>query len=143
MNCLGCNLANKNEPVKVVFEDDYVCCFLDHDPFTEGHVLLVPKKHFRYVDEFDEYTADSIMKASMLITKALKNLFQPDGITICQNGGVFDELTHFHMHVVPRYEGQNFADFYSDHEAVNKEDETKLTETQRKVKEAIDEMIKV
>ncbi len=49
MNCLGCNLANKKEQVNVVFEDDYVCCFLDHNPYNEGHVLILPKKHIRYL----------------------------------------------------------------------------------------------
>lgn len=137
MNCLGCNLANKNEPIHVVFEDDYVCCFLDHNPFNEGHVLILPKKHFRYFDELDEYTANSIMKAAMILSTAIKRLFNPDGITICQNGGSFDELTHFHMHVVPRYEGQNFADFYSEDEANHIVDEGKLTDTKRKVIEAI------
>jgi histidine triad (HIT) family protein len=58
MNCLGCNLANKKRPVNVVFEDDYVCCFLDHISFDEGHILIFPNKHFRYVDELDEYTAN-------------------------------------------------------------------------------------
>ncbi|WP_059106052.1 HIT family protein [Shouchella shacheensis] len=136
MNCLGCNLANKNEPVKVVFEDDYVCCFLDHDPYNEGHVLILPKKHIYDVEELDEDTALSIMKASMLISKAIKRLFNPDGITICQNGGVFNELTHYHMHVVPRYKNQSFATFYSD-EDVYIEEEDKLLNIKRKLVEAI------
>lgn len=46
MDCLGCSLANKNDQVHVVFEDDYVCCFLDHDPYNEGHVLILPKSTF-------------------------------------------------------------------------------------------------
>jgi diadenosine tetraphosphate (Ap4A) HIT family hydrolase len=141
MNCLGCNLANKNEPVYVVFEDDYVCCFLDHEPYNEGHVLILPKKHIFDADELDEYTADSIMKASILISKAIKKLFNPDGITICQNGGIFNELTHYHMHVVPRYKDQSFATFYSDYEGVNIEDETKLIETKRKLSQSISEII--
>ncbi|WP_332633997.1 HIT family protein [Halalkalibacter flavus] len=74
MNCLGCNLANKKEQVNVVFEDDYVCCFLDHNPYNEGHVLILPKKHIRYFDELDEYTANSLIKASMIISKAIKRV---------------------------------------------------------------------
>lgn len=82
--------------------------------FNEGHVLILPKKHIYDVEELDEDTALSIMKASMLISKAIKRLFNPNGITICQNGGIFNELTHYHMHVVPRYKNQSFANFYSD-----------------------------
>lgn len=133
MNCLGCNLANKVEAVNVVFEDDYVCCILDHNPYNEGHVLILPKKHIRYFDELDENTANSVIKASKIISKAIKKLFNPDGITVCQNGGAFDELTHFHMHIVPRYEGQNFADFFTEDGETNIEEESNLEETKRKI----------
>lgn len=51
------------------------------------------------------------MKAAKIITKVIKELYKPDGITICQNDGKFDTLTHFHMHVVPRYQEQSLADF--------------------------------
>lgn len=73
------------------------------------------------------------MKASKIISKAIKKLFQPDGITLFQNGGIFDELTHFHMHIVPRYEGQNFADFYIEDGATYTEEDNKLEQTKRKM----------
>jgi diadenosine tetraphosphate (Ap4A) HIT family hydrolase len=69
MNCLGCNLANQKAKVNVVFEDDYVCCILDHNPYNEGHVLILPKKHIRYFDELDENTANSVFKALRIICK--------------------------------------------------------------------------
>ncbi|XKG85446.1 HIT family protein [Sutcliffiella horikoshii] len=120
-DCLCCRLANKNETIYMIYEDDYVTCFLDHDPFNEGHTLILPKQHFLDVEELDEDTANAIMRASILISKALKHLYQPDGITINQNGGVFNELSHYHMHVVPRYEGQWFGEFYRE-EAVGEVD---------------------
>ena len=137
MNCLGCKLANKKEAVNVVFEDNYVCCILDHNPYNEGHVLILPKKHVQYFDDLDENTANSLIHASKVMSKIIKILFQPDGITICQNGGVFDELTHFHMHVIPRYEGQNFADFFKEDGVTNGEKNKELEETKRKIIEAI------
>ncbi|MEH7275159.1 HIT family protein [Neobacillus vireti] len=139
MACLGCNLANKILPVYVVYEDDFVCCFLDHEPYNEGHVLILPKKHICDHEELDGESANSIMKASILLSKAIKKLFHPDGIMICQNGGIFNELTHYHMHVVPRYKDQSFADFYLDDEIII-ENETKLEETTRKLIEAISEI---
>jgi histidine triad (HIT) family protein len=139
MTCLGCNLANKKETVRVVFEDDYVSCILDHNPFNEGHVLILPKKHVRYWDELDENTANSVFKASKIISKAIKKLFNPDGITVCQNGGMFDELTHFHMHIVPRYVGQNFADFYIEDGEIQIE-ENKLEETKRIIIKTVKEL---
>jgi histidine triad (HIT) family protein len=142
MECLGCKLATKEEPVYVVYEDDYVCCILDHAPFNEGHVLILPKEHFYDVEELDDDTTLSIMKASMLISKAIKHLFTPDGITICQNGGIFNELTHYHMHVVPRYKRQSFADFYLDVD-VHREVGTELIEIREKLSKAIRFMLKL
>ncbi|SEM20922.1 Diadenosine tetraphosphate (Ap4A) hydrolase [Mesobacillus persicus] len=140
MKCIGCQLANSLEPVHVVFEDEFVCCFLDHDPFNEGHVLILPKNHIYDADELDKTTAMSIMKASMLLSKAIKRLFKPDGITICQNGGIFNELTHYHMHVVPRYKDQSFATFYSEDDRYV-EEETKLSDTRIKLSNAVREII--
>uniref|UniRef100_UPI0033792F37 HIT family protein n=1 Tax=Sutcliffiella sp. FSL R7-0096 TaxID=2921670 RepID=UPI0033792F37 len=81
------------------------------------------------------------MKASILLSKALKHLYQPDGITINQNGGVFNELTHYHMHVVPRYEGQWFGDFYSE-EAVGEVNVMELERVRGRMVEVIAEIIK-
>jgi histidine triad (HIT) family protein len=139
--CLGCALAKKDLLVHVVYEDHFVCCILDHDPFNEGHVLILPKKHFRYVDEFDSETANAIMKASQLLSKALKKIYKPDGITICQNGGTIDELTHFHMHVVPRYENQSFASFYSEEPWSNEDVKNKIPSTRDELAKIIGELL--
>ena len=137
MSCFGCQLANQLEPVHVVWENKDVCCILDHNPFNEGHVLVLPKRHIRYFDEFDEQTAVSIMKAARIITRAIKDVYQPDGITVCQNGGLFDDLTHFHLHIIPRYEGQGFADFYIEEDEPNAIEENQLKKTKKKLIEAI------
>ncbi|WP_157412256.1 HIT family protein [Bacillus cereus] len=113
MECLGCKLANEEEKIYEIYEDDYVTCFLDHEPFYTGHTLIVPKQHVVEVDELNDVVAKSIMDASKLIAKAIKALYKPDGITICQNGGIFNELTHYHMHVVPRYKERSFTEFYT------------------------------
>jgi diadenosine tetraphosphate (Ap4A) HIT family hydrolase len=136
-NCLGCELANKIAPVNVVYENDFVCCILDHDPFNEGHVMILPKEHLEDVDELDADTANAIIQASRIIAKAIKKLYRPDGITICQNGGIFSELTHFHMHVVPRYKHQSFADFYLEKPLNNEREKNKLLYTRKELEEVI------
>lgn len=137
--CLGCRLSNQLLPVHVVYENEYVCCFLDKEPFNEGHTLILPKKHFVEVEELDIKTANEIMKASILISKALKKLFDPDGITICQNGGIFNDLTHYHMHVIPRFKGQHFYAYY-DVEKDNIKEKEKFTETTTNLKSLIKEL---
>lgn len=133
MECLGCKLANEEEIIYKVYEDDYVTCFLDHAPFYTGHTLIVPKH------ELDDCVAKAIMDASKLISKAIKLLYKPDGITICQNGGIFNELTHYHMHVVPRYKERSFAEFYTVQSGEKKN--YNFEETQNLLKEAIAQII--
>ena len=140
MTCLGCNLAHKKIPAHVVFENDYVSCILDHDPYNEGHVLIVTKKHYEDMDELDAETASYCFQAARVISKAIKTLYKPDGITICQNGGVFSELSHFHMHIVPRYKQQAFAAFYLGDPFDNEHLRNKLLETQTDLKAAIQEI---
>jgi histidine triad (HIT) family protein len=107
--CLGCKLANKRIETHVVYENELVACFLDHAPLNEGHILILPKQHCLDVDDLDEITAFEIMKASAMLAKVLKSQFHPDGITIIQNGGAFNDLSHYHMHIFPRYESDGFA----------------------------------
>lgn len=110
MDCLGCRIANGGEPnVKVVYENEHLTCVLDIAPFNEGHILILPKKHVLDVEEMDMETAHRIMEASMKLSLIVKQVFRPDGISICQNGGVFNDLAHYHMHLIPRYQGDGFS----------------------------------
>ncbi|PRT06819.1 HIT family protein [Bacillus thuringiensis] len=139
MDCLGCKLANEEGKIYKVYEDDYVTCFLDHAPFYPGHTLIVPKQHVVEVDELDDVVAKSITDASKIIAKAIKSLYELDGITICQNGGIFNELTHYHVHVVPRYKERSFAEFYT--VQLGEEQNHNLEETKNLLKEAIEQML--
>lgn len=109
MECLGCRIVNQLVPVNMVYENSHIVCVLDIAPFNDGHVLILPKKHYVDVDEIDEETMAAIMNASSILSKLLKKVFRPDGITFCQNGGMFNDLTHYHMHVIPRYNGDGFS----------------------------------
>lgn len=91
------------------------------------------------VDELDDVVAKSIMDASKVIAKAIRALYKPDGITICQNGGLFNELTHYHMHVVPRYKERSFAEFYTIQPG--EEQNHNLEETKYLLKEEIENML--
>jgi diadenosine tetraphosphate (Ap4A) HIT family hydrolase len=110
MACLGCRIANGAEPgVQVVYEDELVACVLDIAPFNEGHLLILPKAHALDVEELEPAAARAVMDASRKLSVVLKRVFRPDGITICQNGGTFNDLGHYHMHLIPRYEGDGFS----------------------------------
>ncbi|WP_028549566.1 HIT family protein [Paenibacillus sp. UNC451MF] len=135
MDCLGCRIANGTEPdVKVVYENEHVTCVLDIAPFNEGHTLILPKKHVVDVEEMDMVTAHCIMETSMKLSSLLKQVFHPDGISVCQNGGVFNDLTHYHMHLIPRYKEDGFS--WSEPLFSHGEDK-RLEETRDKLIEAL------
>ncbi|SEB86808.1 HIT family protein [Paenibacillus sp. GP183] len=110
MDCLGCRISNGIEPnLNIIFETELITCVLDIAPFNEGHTLILPKKHYWDIEEMDRDTAHAVMDASIKISKLLKELYNADGISVCQNGGVFNDLTHYHMHIIPRFKGDGFS----------------------------------
>lgn len=109
MDCLGCKLANKETEVYIIYENEKVTCILDIDPIHEGHTLILPKKHVEDLNGLDQELSLAIMEASIMISKALTNLYNPDGITILQNNGKCNDLNHYHMHVFPRYIEDGFG----------------------------------
>lgn len=136
MDCLGCRIANGIEPgLNVVYENDLIACVLDIAPFNEGHLLLLPKRHYLDVEELDTETAYAIMDASKRMSGILKKLYKPGGISMCQNGGVFNDLAHYHMHLIPRYEGDGFSwsEPLHPHGA-----ELRLSETRDAIRRALD-----
>ena len=74
--CRFCKLANGLIPAFVVHENEHVTCFLSREPISEGHTLIVPKRPYLDPDELDVQTAEQIMKASILVSKALKKIAQ-------------------------------------------------------------------
>ncbi|BCB03747.1 HIT family protein [Bacillus sp. KH172YL63] len=140
-NCLGCSLAHEKENVYVIYEDQYITCILDHIPHHPGHTLILPKKHKEEVTEFTDAESLSIMKASQLISRVIHTLYEPKGITICQNGGVFSDLNHYHMHVVPRNEEEAlFGELFYGNGEIIEPFET-LKETHEKMKNCINTML--
>lgn len=112
--CLFCSIANHEIQSNIIYEDEKICCFLDLDPINEGHILIIPKKHYLDVDELDEETAMAIMKTSMLLVRIMKSIYKPNGYSIMQNGGEFNDIGHYHMHIFPRYKDDGFGWTYAE-----------------------------
>ena len=113
-DCVFCRIAKHMAPAQIIYEDGDIVCFLDCDPVNVGHVLVVPVKHYLDVDELPESTACAIMRLSARVAGSIKAIFHPDGYSIMQNGGVFNDIGHYHMHVFPRYVGDGFHWAYRD-----------------------------
>lgn len=105
-----------------VYEDELVMVFMDMEPINEGHVLLVPKQHYLDADEIPDELLAHLMLVSKKIVKAIKEIYHPNGYSIMQNGGEFNDVGHYHLHIFPRYVRDGFGWTYgSDEKAVNSE----------------------
>ena len=112
MECIFCH--KEKLATDIVYEDDMVMAFMDMDPINEGHVLLVPKNHYLDVDEMPDGILTHLMLVSKKIVAVLKEIYKPDGYSIMQNGGEFNDVGHYHLHIFPRYKGDGFGWTYGD-----------------------------
>ncbi|WP_456471587.1 HIT family protein [Methanocaldococcus sp.] len=110
--CIFCKIANKEIPSKIVYEDPYVIAFLDINPRSKGHTLVVPKKHYKTLDEMPDEELCHLIKGVKETIKILKKL-NFDGYNIVNNNGkaAGQEIDHVHIHIIPRYEGDEAVKF--------------------------------
>ena len=103
MDCIFCKIVNGEIPSYVVYEDDIVKCILDINPISNGHTLIIPKKHYTDINDIDLETLNHINKVSKEIYIKLKEKLNINGLTLIQNNGFGQEVKHYHMHLIPRY----------------------------------------
>ena len=106
-DCIFCKIANGEIPASTVYEDDMFRVILDMSPATKGHALILPKKHMADIFEMDSETAEKVFVLTAKVAKGMKAALNCDGLNIVQNNGEVAGQTvfHFHMHIIPRYEG--------------------------------------
>ena len=106
-NCIFCKIANGDIPTNTVYEDDDFRVILDASPATKGHSLILPKEHYKDMYEIDEDVASKAMRLAKKLTVSMTDKLGCDGFNILQNNREVAGQTvfHFHMHLIPRYEG--------------------------------------
>ena len=103
MDCLFCEIVKGNIPSNTIYEDDLVKVFLDINPNTNGHMLIIPKKHMVTVEDLDAETEVRILEVKKKMYKLLKEKLNVEGMTVCQNNDLGQEVKHYHVHLIPRY----------------------------------------
>lgn len=106
MDCLFCKIINGDIPCYKIYENDYVLAFLDINPDSDGHTLIIPKKHFTDLADIDETTLSEIFKAAKLVKKVLEEKLRCEGIVLQQNNGFVQEIKHYHLHLKPYYKNK-------------------------------------
>lgn len=106
-DCIFCKIVNKEVPAEIIYENDLVMAFLDNNPISLGHVLIVPKKHYENIyDVAEEYLKELVLVAQK-IALSYREVFGINNLNLLHNAGKAGQqiVFHFHFHLIPRKEG--------------------------------------
>jgi len=112
MDCIFCKILRGEYECSKIYEDDLIISFMDIHPVNEGHILIIPKKHFEFAAEIDDETSGRIFVIAKKINIALRksgvklegiNYFLADGKAAGQ------EVFHAHLHIFPRFKNDGFG----------------------------------
>ena len=99
--CVFCKIINKDLPCYNIYEDEKVLVFLSIEPISNGHTLIIPKKHYVDYTDIDLETLNHINKVGKDIYKLLKEKLNFLGLKIVQNNESLQDVKHYHMHLIP------------------------------------------
>ena len=106
-DCLFCRIVAGELPAQRVFEDELTVAFMDINPWTRGHALVVPRRHARNLLEISEPDLDATMRSAQRLARRASERLSADGVNLLNSCGAaaWQTVFHFHVHVIPRYDG--------------------------------------
>ena len=104
-DCLFCGIVAGSIPSETIDSDERTVAFMDINPATPGHALVVPRAHSADLMEIGDADLTAVILASQRLAKRMKNVLGADGINLINACGAaaWQTVFHFHIHVVPRY----------------------------------------
>ena len=110
--CVFCAIVARQAEASLVFEDETVMAFMDLNPVTPGHLLVVPRGHAVGLDDLDPATSAHVWSVGQDMARALRrSSLRCEGINlvVCDGEAAFQTVFHFHLHVVPRFVGDGWT----------------------------------
>ena len=103
--CLFCKIVNHDIPSKIIYENDYVVGILDISQTTQGHTLIIPKKHVENILECPEDVLNNVFNTVSLVGNHLVKTLNAKGMNVLSNVHEIagQSIMHFHVHLIPRY----------------------------------------
>jgi len=104
-NCIFCKIVKGEIAAVKIYEDADTLVFLDIAPDTEGHSLVIPKKHFENLLDVDKNILQKMIAVTQDTVIRIKNSLHADGFNITMNNNQLagQIVPHIHFHVIPRY----------------------------------------
>ena len=110
--CLFCRIAAGAAPAAIVHSDEQVVAFLDVMPVFEGHVLVVPRRHFETLPDLPTQLLVPVMGVVQRVCGALEVAVGAHGTFVAMNNRVSQSVAHLHVHVVPRRRKDGLRGFF-------------------------------
>ena len=108
-SCIFCKIIKKEVPSIQIYEDEDFLAFLDIEPVSNGHLLIVPKRHIVWMQDADNGTVSEIFKLSKKLMLSIKSGLGCDYVQVSVGG---TDVPHFHIHLMPRYKNDNIHKYY-------------------------------
>ena len=104
-DCLFCKIVAGDLPATIVDSDERTIAFMDINPATRGHALVIPRTHAPDLLSIDQEDLDACMRAAQRLAQRAKERLGADGINLLNSCGpaAWQTVFHFHVHVIPRY----------------------------------------
>ncbi|MFL5884994.1 MAG: HIT family protein [Thermoleophilaceae bacterium] len=105
-DCLFCKIVAGEIPAQRVDEDEHTIAFMDINPWTRGHALVIPREHARNLYDIPDDSLSHTVVAAKRLALRMKERLRCDGINLINSteAAAWQTVFHFHVHVIPRYE---------------------------------------
>ena len=105
-DCLFCGIVAGEVPAQVVDSDEHTVAFMDINPATRGHSLVVPRRHSTDLLEASDEDLERTMLATRRLVRRIDAALEPDGFNILNScrPAAWQTVFHYHVHVIPRYD---------------------------------------
>jgi histidine triad (HIT) family protein len=106
-DCIFCRIVSGELPASIVDEDEHTIAFMDVNPATRGHALVIPRTHTADLLEIEPAQLAAVSVAAQRLAGRAKERLGADGVNVINSCGAaaWQTVFHFHLHVIPRYEG--------------------------------------
>jgi histidine triad (HIT) family protein len=104
-DCIFCKIVAGELPATIVDRDEYTLAFMDINPATRGHALVVPRAHTSDLLSIDPRELEAVAVAAQRLARRAKERLNADGVNVLNSCGAaaWQTVFHFHLHVIPRY----------------------------------------
>jgi histidine triad (HIT) family protein len=110
--CLFCKIVSREMEAKIIFEDEISMAFLDVRPLFPGHVLLIPKAHYRSLTDLPAALIGPFFSNAQMLARKVQEVMKAEGTFVAINNIVSQSVPHLHVHIVPRKRSDGLRGFF-------------------------------